>query len=326
MDEFAQTRAPDDLFDDDFTPLDAPISRPYEPSEPGETLPSTPGERAPQSQFNPEAQEFTQQEPRPPSQSATDAPQASTDSNHSLPSAPPPPIQPRSTAVRGDRHLTGGLAKPKLTEEELSAKLAAAKLNSAKRAEAHRVAEADEADFQAREARVQVRRQEEGKARRVMDMEREKNRIRKLGAKGGREWDEGKEEAQQQQERGGGYRRGANGGVGRGGRYGELFQDKPMEETYDPRDYEYDFRGRGRGGRGRGRGGRGRGGFQPPPPKIEQRRPDPERDFPALPPSSKPQDQPSVPPDKIKDSLKSNAGEPSWADQVAEAQKPQSAW
>ncbi|KAG8532815.1 uncharacterized protein KY384_002693 [Bacidia gigantensis] len=180
MDEFAQTRAPDDLFfDDDYTPLPAPTPQIYETEQ---TPPL-------ELQNNRSASPSKESEVQPP-----DQPPAPVLTNSPTPTSPPTarstnviaqsPTAPRIAPVRGDRHLTGGLVKPKLTEEELSSKLAAAKLNSAKRAEAHRLAEADEADFHAREAKVQVRRQEEGKARRVMDMERERNRIRKLGAQG----------------------------------------------------------------------------------------------------------------------------------------------
>ncbi|KAL8946852.1 MAG: hypothetical protein Q9222_006808, partial [Ikaeria aurantiellina] len=157
MDEFAQTRAPDDLFDDDFTPISEPIVEPFVQPRPSQShrgrndRPRGRGGRGgtPQQQHN------------APSQAPT---KPSTDP--STATAEPPSTEPDTTpkapsAVRGDRSATGGNAKPKLTEEELSARLAAAKLNNAKREEAHRLAEADEASFQQREAQASQRRQEE---------------------------------------------------------------------------------------------------------------------------------------------------------------------
>ena len=172
---------------------------------------------------------------------------------------PTGPAQTRTTfAARGNRLPTGGIQKPKLTEEELSAKLAAAKLNNAKREEAHRVAEADAASFQRREELAREKRKEEGVARRVMEGEREKNRQRKLAGRGGREWDEGKEEVQDKESgRGSNFRRGMHGGVGpRGGsgRGGFGYQNSGEGNVIE----EGEGRGRGRG-RNRGRGGRGRG-------------------------------------------------------------------
>ena len=160
--------------------------------------------------------------------------------------------------MRGDRLPTGGAPRARLTEDELSARMAAAALHNAKRAEAHARAEEDAASFRARETRAAARRAADGTARRALDGERERNRLRKLGARRGREWDEGKEEAERGGGRGGGYRRGAHGAVegGFGGGRGE----GAVEE--DAGFGEGGGRGRGRGGRGlrgRGRGGRGRG-------------------------------------------------------------------
>lgn len=312
MDEFAQTRAPDDLFEDDFTPLPVPDY----PAQSADSVatPEVPSQISQNTQSKSYDSSSTPAEPH--SESSIAAEQSIESKSQPL----PPPRA--STPVRGDRHLTGGLAKPKLTEEELSAKLAAAKLNSAKRAEAHRLAEADEADFQAREAKAQVRRREEGRARRVMDMEREQNRIRKLGAQGGREWDEGKEDATKSYDRGRGNRRGMNGGINvqRGGRARGLYEDGLPNQGWGEQDPN-DFRGRGRGrgsGRGPGRGKRdsGRGGFQMSNQVSEQRPPDPEQDFPALPPS-KPKSEPKTSSDRLPEA----GAEGSWADQVTDAQK-----
>ncbi|KEF52488.1 uncharacterized protein A1O9_11330 [Exophiala aquamarina CBS 119918] len=161
---------------------------------------------------------------------------------------------PRPPAVRGDRTATGGVRKPKLTEEELSAKLAEAKERSQNRAAAHARAQADAANFEERERIAEQKRAKDRVERKVMDNEREKNRQRKIAVMGGREWDAGKNEED--------FR--AN-GSGRGGRRG--YQPGLTPQQYyaqdedDLKQYEWnEDRGRGRGTRGRGgRGGRGRG-------------------------------------------------------------------
>ena len=297
MDGFAQTRQPDDLFDDDFTPIDEPTQPPIQP-------PRAPRNKAPQRQY-------PQRQP-----SRQSVPDSAPDDSANAPILPEQAAKP-TPAVRGDRSATGGINKPKLTEDELSEKLAAAKLNNAKREEAHRIAEADEASFQEREAQASQKRREEGAARRAMDQEREKNRLRKLAVKGGREWDEGKEEHDLSKERGGQFRRGAHGGVAyRGGRGG--YRDYGNEEAI-ARDHGQN-RGRGRGGDrergGRGRGGRGgkaRGGLgkgSNSPPNVQR-----SEDFPSLPSSQAPA-EPLVSPTGEKQS---------WADQVENIQAAQNA-
>ncbi|KAJ9354031.1 hypothetical protein DTO027B9_4952 [Paecilomyces variotii] len=160
---------------------------------------------------------------------------------------------PRVQAVRGDRSGTGGIRKPKLTEDELSARIAAAKLHAAKIAAAHARAEADQASFQEREKVAEEKRRQEFQNRRAMDNERERNRLRKLGAQTGREWDSTKRE-EDYNPRGGGsqYRRGMHGGV-------SGYTRHTHENGSDSGDSHRGGRGRGgRGGRGRGqRGGRG---------------------------------------------------------------------
>lgn len=352
MDEFAQTRGGDDLFDDDFTPITEPGIQSFEspPQAPrarvspqGRNISAPMGkehrrpDNAPrQPQSKPIATavaakiKTTNTGDAPPEQNATS--QEEPDPT-SLPIQQPqaPQIKP-PTAVRGDRTATGGTIKPKLTEDELSARLAAAKLNNAKRAEAHRLAEADEASFQQREAHATQKRKEEGQAKRVMNMEREKNRLRKLGAQAGREWDEGKEEAEKREDRGSQYRRGAHGGVaydsGRGGGGGGF---RGGGSGYQNGDYNQDFReqrggyrerGRGRGeraDRGRG-GGRGRGSLitnNNSTNKTSQVPPDPVADFPALPTTSKgTQPRQAKPPDTP---LSPAAEGGSWADEVQAA-------
>lgn len=300
MDEFAQTRAPDDLFDDDFTPINEPVVQefvqplPPQPRRGRHDGPRGRGRDRPtqqqqqQQNHKPRAQPFTSTSSGPSAASLTEETNTTTEPPTTDPNSTPK----TSTSVRGDRSATGGTTKPKLTEEELGARLAAAKLNNAKREEAHRLAEADEASFQQRETRASQRRQEEGRARRLMDQEREKNRLRKLGAQGGREWDEGKEDRPIQDPRRSQYQRGAHGGTS--GYHGIVNRDGDSEPTGDgnfgARGYDA-RRGRGRGERGRGRGGRGRGGFEKGANNVEilkQTVPNVATDFPALPPAERP--------------------------------------
>lgn len=167
--------------------------------------------------------------------------------------------------------------------------MAAAKLHAAKIAAAHARAEADQASFQEREKIAEEKRRQEHQNRRAMDNERERNRLRKLGAQTGREWDSEKRE-EDYNPRGGGsqYRRGMHGGVSGYTRHG-------FENGSDSGD---NYRGRGRGGRGgRARGQRGGRGDHlasnghnhtaatktttPSAPVISN-----DNEFPALPPSS----------------------------------------
>ena len=351
MDEFAQTRGADNLFDDDFTPIEAPISQSVELASPQQQRQSQRGGRNDRVTRNQVSRQPRQ--PRPQPQSSLSESVTPENLNGNLETSPtteittlkhetdpdsapqPQQLKPPS-AVRGDRTLTGGTLKPKLTEDELSARMAAAKLNNAKRAEAHRLAEADEANFQQREAQASQKRREEGVARRIMNQEREKNRMRKLGAQGGREWDEGK--AEQVPERGGQYRRGAHGGV--------AYDTSSPKSDYQDRNYNefrerregFVPRGGGRGRGDRGRGSKGRGGFASNR-VAQQAAPDPVNDFPALPTASKSQeptrDPPSAPSTpqnskqtprqrpsgKVTQNLQPVAGGESWADQVDQVQE-----
>ncbi|KAJ5613025.1 hypothetical protein N7510_006219 [Penicillium lagena] len=225
----------------------------------------------------------------------------------------------RVPAVRGDRSATGGVRKPKLTEEELSKRIAAAKENAAKKAAAHARAEADEASFLEREQVAAEKRRQEQANRRVMDKEREQNRQRKLKAVGGREWDSQKQE-EDYNPRGSGsqFRRGMHGGVS-----GYARRDF---DTRSPDDLTGDSpsrRGRGRGG---GRGGRGRGRSPSAGPSKKSPLPtapsaNNEAEFPALPVETKKLDTTSTTGSELPkldklDSLSPVRG--SWADQVEE--------
>ncbi|ERF76536.1 hypothetical protein EPUS_09017 [Endocarpon pusillum Z07020] len=240
------------------------------------------------------------------------------------------PITPaRPPAVRGDRTATGGIKKPKLTEEELTAKLAAAKTRSENRSAAHARAEADAASFNERERAAAEKRVKDAANRKVMEGEREKNRARKMAVMGGREWDAEKNEDDfKMASRGrgrGNYVRGANGGVRASH---EEIQDEDLRQ-YQRRDNRGGGRGRGkRGGRGSehgaagGRAGRGNGAAGQPDITADV-------DFPSLPATTKPRDDTSTArrqqPNKTSSEVISPiAGAGSWADQVevSEAAKP----
>ena len=126
-----------------------------------------------------------------------------------------------------------------------------------------------------------------------MEGERERNRLRKMKALGGREWDAEKQEADMVGDRRpnvGQFRRGAHGGVvggtdfargGEGdGRQRQLYVD---EEAAAGRGQGV----RGRGDRARGRGRGGRGGSLPMPSRHQPEDRGPgikaEADFPSLP-------------------------------------------
>lgn len=199
------------------------------------------------------------------------------------------PSKQATNAVRGDRTATGGLRKPKLSEQELAEKMSRISLKNEKLAAAHARAEADAADFAEREEVAAKRRQEERRDRQQMMGEREKNRLRKLKAVGGREWDAEKPDdadAFGGPRQAGGRGRGAHGGIA-----GQRNQDGSREgfsgdkEDYtDGREYMYrEDRGRGRG---RGRGGRGgapgRGGRGPQQEKSSSQSVPKPNDFPDL--------------------------------------------
>ncbi|KAE8368645.1 hypothetical protein BDV27DRAFT_36784 [Aspergillus caelatus] len=342
MDEFAQTRGGDDLFDDEIVPVAAEPEVPPEvqaleenvaslsletetPPPRTETPPrSRGGERrgrgrgkgrgGRQGSQNPASRrgdggsraksaaddaaqnEKSHEEPaKVVSAEATEQAKKEDATSDSKPSAEA--NGPRVPAVRGDRSATGGIKKPKLTEEELSQRIAAAKENAARKAAAHARAEADQASFLEREKVAEEKRRQERQNRRVMDNERERNRQRKLQALGGREWDSQKQEEDYNPRGGrGGFRRGMHGGVS--GYVRRDFGDsQPDEETNN--HHQNSTRGRGRGGRG-GRGrGRGPRSDIPPSegaanePSSTEQKPAPapvidnEAEFPSLPGGSK---------------------------------------
>lgn len=171
-------------------------------------------------------------------------------------------------------------------------------LRSAELTERHQRAEADRASFHEREAVAKQRQVVERRDRQQMMGERERNRLRKLKAIEGREWDAEKEEDDYAPRTGRNFARGAHGGVvgSRGddatttttaapssGAAAAAGFGRDQDDYNDGREYMYREGGRGRGGRGRGRGdhqrgGTGRGGGQGRP----QAAPKPS-DFPKLP-------------------------------------------
>ena len=292
VDEFAQTRAPDDLFDDDFTPVSPETV--VQPAAPP-TVPIPSGPRGRGNHFIPRggrgrgrgASDFRAASNRVPTQS--DAPiKAANDSEP----ASPAPVQDRAASVRGDRTLTGGVQKPKLSEEELTKRMQQISLKNNSLLAAHARAEADAASFAEREARNAVqaaqRRQVDRVNRQQMMGEREKNRRRKLDALGGREWDMEKKEDDyngKDSVRGSANRRGMHGGVGGTIRNDNSSNDRE-QSTFDSGE---NFRGRGRGGRGRY--GPRRGGIQRDNAnKTNEQTPPTDADFPELPPGEKPPD------------------------------------
>ncbi|KAF7591127.1 hypothetical protein BBP40_001966 [Aspergillus hancockii] len=258
MDEFAQTRGGDDLFDDEIIPVAAEAEVPPEVQALEENVATltldtqtspprteTPprsrggerrgrgrgkgrGRRGSQSSASRRgdggsraksseettANEKSNEESAPEAASAEVTEQSKKEDGNSDSKPAAEASGPRVPAVRGDRSATGGIKKPKLTEEELSQRIAAAKENAARKAAAHARAEADQASFLEREKVAEAKRREERQARRVMDNERERNRQRKLQALNGREWDSQKQEEDYNPRGGRGqYRRGMHGGV-----------------------------------------------------------------------------------------------------------------
>ncbi|KAH8587129.1 hypothetical protein B0O99DRAFT_656545 [Bisporella sp. PMI_857] len=315
MDEFTQSRNDDDLFSDDFEPATTPTvieqtssletnpPPPVDNSYSGRQAPpgrgggrgrgrgsrgghrgiDSRGPAAPRSNGLASSKYATENDSPSTAGSntakddSTPAQAASLDPTASSFAPPQQSLQAhRVTAVRGDRSATGGPAVKKLTEAELSEKMAKMAILNAQKAERFRLSEADSAAFAQKERELQKKRAEELKNARAMDMERAKNRERKLKAQGGREWDSEKTEADLVDRRGRSseYVRGGHGGVIRGGLGGSRFAGGEEGDVGRNREaFE---------GRGRGRGGRGRGGGRGGKPVENVTVPKPE-DFPALP-------------------------------------------
>jgi hypothetical protein len=320
MDDFAQSREPDDLFSDDIEPTQSqvvqekPAPPPHAPRNQQASTFQPPQTSRGRGAHNNRAgrrggNNGTANSAHTDAPTQIQAPPASSPKPSEEPSDSPPPTKPsqvqvqpdesRVTSVRGDRSATGPAKPTKKTEAELSELMKSMQLKNAAKSEAHARAEKDQASFLHREQQAATKRTEERKAIREQDMERAKNRERKIKAQGGREWDSEKQESDIVDSRNRGsssmYMRGAHGGVSRGaGLAGSRFGgDEEVQETFHEgrggrggrgrgRGRGDDFQGRrGDGGRG-GRGGRGRGGQSGTaakgPPALAA-----ETDFPALP-------------------------------------------
>ncbi|KAK5702135.1 hypothetical protein LTR97_004955 [Elasticomyces elasticus] len=294
VDESMRVRSEDDLFSDDFTPVAQPVVE-RAPVRgrgdgqrnrgrgrgrgrgvaPGNAAPPTPAQAAPVIQAD-GAQKDT---PAAPPEDAPSGPR-----REGVPS------------VRGDRRATGGLKKPKLTEDELAEKMAKISIRNAELSKAHAAAEADAASFAERE--VQAKQQAaqkqkvERKDRQQMMGEREKNRMRKLKAMEGREWDAEKNEEDFQ----------------KGGR-----SDKHGAFAGDQQDYndgrEYLLRDvRGGGSRGGGRGG-----------QTQPQRAPKQEEFPELPAKKQVDAAPGAESAVVNEASAPTDAKASWADQVESA-------
>lgn len=185
---------------------------------------------------------------------------------------------------------------------------------------------------------AEVKRKQERQNRRVMDSERERNRLRKLQALNGREWDSEKQDEPDSARGGRGRFRGMHGGVSGYARRdfeGAQADEQTADNHYSHNNNHSNHRGRGRGGRG-GRGrGNGRGGrtndlLDGPAPEQKPTSSPPvinnERDFPSLPGSDKKDEAaptiPAVEAAKIEASISPvSANGASWAEQVESARE-----
>ena len=245
-----------------------------------------------------------------------------TDDTTSTPTGPSSTEPKPTPSVRGDRRLTGGPSRTRLTPSELTAKLASMSAKNSALQEAHARAEADAAQFATREAEASKKTEEEKrvlKQRQKMDRqnrqqmmgERERNRLRKLEAQGGREWDVEKEDgfSGTGDERRRGAARGAHGGVApdRAPKRTDEWGAGESEEAVSQSAQRERGRGRGRGGRG-ARGGRGDRGDRgdhantntnhTPNAKSQPQHPPSASDFPDLPaPTAQPKSASSKPAD-----------------------------
>lgn len=208
-------RSDDDLFSDDFTPAPEPVvtaSAPRVPTGPAaqSSRGSDEGPRARgrgrgrgrnQNRGDHQGQAQATENTRSSDNGAQTQSQTQAPPQKAAPPSENTPTGPRRegpASVRGDRHATGGVRKPKLTEDELAQKMAQISIKNADLTAAHARAEADAASFAHREQQAkhvaEQRKKEERRDRQQMMGEREKNRLRKLKAMEGREWDAEKQE------------------------------------------------------------------------------------------------------------------------------------
>lgn len=326
--ESMQTRPAENLFDDSFVPVAEPVvEQPVPTSLKGRGGASRGRGRG---RANYQSQALPQARPKPPAQqgsgrAADEEPKKAVGLEGSMhaPTAPRNPTV-NTASVRGDRRATGGPQRAKLTEAELAEKMAAAKIRNEKATAAHARAEADRVAYAEREEKAEQKRKEERRDRQQMMGEREKNRLRKLKAQTGREWDAEKQEQDYDQRGGRGTGRGAHGGV-TGARTVNANQGFGGDRADYTDGSEYIYReGANRGGDVRG--GRGRGGRNG---QARQQDTPTATDFPALPGSQSKETGSPVPGAKkaMTESSgaaasQSSAAISSWADQVESAVPP----
>ena len=321
VEESMQTRPPDDLFGDDFTPVEQPVAEKQAiehtaveeaPAEQPTQQPAPQAAPQPQQQQargkgdgargrgrgrgrggrkEPLGQQSQGQAKPEPKSEETQTPVQAPDN------APTGPKKETTASVRGDRRGTGGVRKPKLTETELAEKMAQISIKNASLTAAHARAEADAASFAEREQEAKAqsaqRAKEERRDRQQMMGERERNRLRKLKALEGREWDMEKNEDD----------------FSKGGKYdkkGGFSGDK--EDYTDGREYLLRDAKEKRGGGSRSDARGGKQAQHTAPPKKE--------DFPSLPP--KKDGEAAAPKKETDTSFFDNAATKgkSWADQV----------
>lgn len=308
-DSFAQTAGTDDLFfDDDFTPVAEPLveqtpveTHTEEPVEVPAFAEALPPQHAPRGPSNGNGDRggrggragrgrggrgrgrggLVPSAPR-----ENDHKSNTTDIRKEVPegedtvektdSTPEPPTGPKdaakaTTSVRGDRTLTGGPQRTRLTEEQLNAKLANMRSKNETLAAAHARAEQDAAQFEAREAlaaKQSVERKKQAAERQKQDRqnrqqmmgERERNRQRKMDSLKGREWDNEKEDGftGTGEERRRGAARGAYGGVAPSPRpVSNAEEPYSTHADHDAEPFSHTPRGNNRGGHRGGRGNRG---------------------------------------------------------------------
>ncbi|KAF2210800.1 hypothetical protein CERZMDRAFT_98966 [Cercospora zeae-maydis SCOH1-5] len=218
MQESMRLRSDDDLFSEDFTPVPQATVEPAQPLQPharplealagrGRGWGRARGSResrdgqvrnTPQARSRDSAGPRTRRTEEAGTSSTPSQSQTQTQSSQAPENAPAGPRRGAPRAVRGDRQDTGGVRRPKLTEEELAEKMARIQIKNASLTAAHARAEADAASFAEREQQArkvaEERRSQEKRDRQQMMGEREKNRVRKLKAMEGREWDAEKQD------------------------------------------------------------------------------------------------------------------------------------
>ncbi|KAI0010342.1 hypothetical protein F4779DRAFT_309814 [Xylariaceae sp. FL0662B] len=293
MDDQFNGRTDDDLFADDYEPVDTDVTHeettevindsapaaestpPTSSAQETETPQLAPTTAAPRSLGQSRHAKPTHQ-PRPRKHSPKPKPAAAAAAASEPEDANPPaavsPAKPGSNTALADRLASGANPRTKLTDTELADKMEKMRILAAEKTRKFEQAERDSRSHalayergmeearrrRAEEAEHRRRGEEE---RRRMDAERAANRERKLRAMGAKEssWDEGKS-LEDERERRAGFR-GANGGVrgARSGMAGSRFAERdegPIRE-FGPDDFRGSGRGRGRGGSRGGRGGRG---------------------------------------------------------------------